>query len=498
MCTQSGESDITTVNESNPLRNLVKKGKGRSLRIELFLMICLVGILPGLIVCHVFLMNFKNQTVDSRIKQVQNQCLVVSNHLPLDDSELDRLSSLYDGRVMIINSDLKIVKDTYSLSDGKYMISPEVVSGFAGESASTYDETDHYIEIITPISDRDSSAIVGVMLTSVSTEQIDSVIEGSRRLGTIVILAITAIITGLAVFITARLGSQFRKLSTTVENLKEGFGEEEVDAFSYRETAQIKEAFNHLLQRMKNLDDSRGEFVANVSHELKTPITSIKILAESLTAQEDVPVELYREFMDDITAEVDREDRIINDLLSLVKMDRAGINLVIDKCDIDLMLEGIIKRLTPIADRAKVELIFERIRPVVAEVDETKLSLALTNIIENGIKYNHEGGCVKVTLDSEPMLFTVTVADTGIGIPEEDIPHIFERFYRVDKSHSREIGGTGLGLAIARGAILMHKGAVKVESVVGEGSRFDIKIPISYIVTPESDIREEDRKEEGV
>ena len=142
------------------------------------------------------------------------------------------------------------------------------------------------------------------------------------------------------------------------------------------------------------------------------------------------------------------------------------------------MIEDIIKRLGPIAQKEKVELIFETIRPVIAEVDETKLSLALTNVIENGIKYNHEGGTVTITLDSEPAMFTVTVEDTGIGIPEEDIPNIFERFYRVDKSHSREIGGTGLGLAIARGSILMHNGAIKAESTAGEGSRFIIKVPI--------------------
>ena len=199
--------------------------------------------------------------------------------------------------------------------------------------------------------------------------------------------------------------------------------------------------------------------------------------------------------MEDIVNEVDREDKIINDLLSLVKMDRAGANLQIEKCDIDEMIEAIVKRLSPIAGKAGVELVFETIRPVVAEVDETKLSLAITNVIENGIKYNHEGGTVKITLDSEPMMFTVTVEDTGIGIPEEDVPNIFERFYRVDKSHSREIGGTGLGLAIARGAVLMHKGAIKVESRVGEGSRFDIKIPLSYIVARQPD--QNDVKEEA-
>ena len=469
---------------------------GRSLRSDLFLIICLVGILPSTILCFVFLDNYEKQAVGSRISQVSDQCLVISDHLfssgYLDgsgdgtavDSELAQLSTLYDGRVMLIGSDLKIVKDTYSLSEGKYMISPEVVRGLLGESISTYDGEDHYIEVVTPISGGEGSGVIGVMSTSVSTAEIDSVFNDLKKKCTLILMAMAAVVIGIAVYEVARILRQFRKLSEQIENIKEGFGEEEVEAFTYRETKKINDDFNQVLLRMKNLDESRSEFVANVSHELKTPITSIKILAESLTSQEDVPNELYREFMNDIVNEVDREDKIINDLLSLVKMDRSGVNLQIDRCDIDLMIEGIIKRLTPIADKAKVELIFETVRPVIAEVDETKLSLALTNIIENGIKYNHEGGTVRITLDSEPMMFTVSVEDTGIGIPEEDLQNIFERFYRVDKSHSREIGGTGLGLAIARAAVHMHKGAIRAESRQGEGSRFDIKIPLSYIVTP--------------
>ena len=116
-----------------------------------------------------------------------------------------------------------------------------------------------------------------------------------------------------------------------------------------------------------------------------------------------------------------------------------------------------------------------------AEVDETKLTLAISNLVENGIKYNVEGGWVKVSLNADHKYFYVTVADSGIGIPKESLDHIFERFYRVDKSHSREIGGTGLGLAIARSAIVMHRGAIKVYSKENEGTTFSVRIPLTYL-----------------
>ena len=149
-------------------------------------------------------------------------------------------------------------------------------------------------------------------------------------------------------------------------------------------------------------------------------------------------------------------------------------------CSSDLM-ESIFKRLMPLAKEQGIDLILESQRQVIAEVDEVKLSLAITNLIENGIKYNREEGWVKVTLDADHQFFTFEVADSGLGMEEEDQKHIFERFYRVDKSHSREIGGTGLGLAITRSTILMHRGSIKVKSELGEGTVFSVKVPLSYI-----------------
>ena len=181
--------------------------------------------------------------------------------------------------------------------------------------------------------------------------------------------------------------------------------------------------------------------------------------------------------MCDFGNEIDRETKIINDLLSLVKMDRLAGGLNISSVNINELLELILKRLRPIASKQHIELVLESF----AEVDEVKLTLALSNLVENGIKYNKPDGWVHVSLNADHQYFYVKVEDSGIGIPEEELEHIFERFYRVDKSHSREIGGTGLGLAIARNAILMHRGAVKVFSTEGEGTIFNVRIPLIYI-----------------
>ena len=144
-------------------------------------------------------------------------------------------------------------------------------------------------------------------------------------------------------------------------------------------------------------------------------------------------------------------------------------------------LELILKRLRPIAKRSNVELIFESIREVTADVDRVKFSLAVTNLVENAVKYNVDSGWVRVTLDADHKYFYIRVADSGIGIPQDCIDHIFERFFRVDKARSREVGGTGLGLAITKNVIQMHHGIIDAESAPGEGTTFSVRIPLNYV-----------------
>ena len=287
------------------------------------------------------------------------------------------------------------------------------------------------------------------------------------------------LILALAIILAKILIRPFDRVSGAISEVQEGYTNETISVPDYIETEHIVDAFNSVLQRMNALDETRQDFVANVSHELKTPITSMKVLADSLIAQEDVPVELYREFMVDIAEEIEREDKIINDLLALVKMDKSAASVNITSVDINALTELILRRLRPIAKKTDIELTLISKREIIAEVDEVKLSLILTNLIENAIKYNREQGKVNVILDADHQFFTVQVADTGIGIPEDSIQHIYERFYRVDKSHSREIGGTGLGLAITKGAVQLLRGSIKVESIQGEGSVFTVKIPLT-------------------
>ncbi|GFI17268.1 MAG: cell wall metabolism sensor histidine kinase WalK [Lachnospiraceae bacterium] len=480
----------------------IKKNKiGRSLKVRLFIIMFLMGMIPSIFMRAGILENYESRAVEVRTSDVQTQLRIIANHLItynyLQDSssevigaELEQLSNLYNGRVLIINENLKIMKDTYGISEGKTIISEEVIRCMKGTNTVNYDAVNGFIEITLPIIETISAQmatpempegteiIKGVMLTSVSTDSIVATMEILNRKALIVEIIMVICIFAIALVLAQILIRPFDRISKAISEVKDGYTNDPISVPDYLETEHIVDAFNSLLGRMKTLDDSRQEFVANVSHELKTPITSVKVLADSLRGQTDIPVEIYREFMEDIAEEIEREDKIINDLLALVKMGKSVAQINISMVNINELTEIILKRLRPIARKKNIEVTLISKREIMAEVDEVKMSLILTNLVENAIKYNREQGKVDVTLDADHQFFTVEVADTGIGIPEESLERIYERFYRVDKSHSKEIGGTGLGLAITRNAILLHRGAIKVESIYGEGSMFTVKIPL--------------------
>ena len=468
----------------------------KSLNFRLFVTFFVLGWIPALIVSNVFLNAYYERAIAVRTTDVQNQCKIISNQIVSSDylnsntsdtilGELSLISSLYDGRIMIIDQDLKVITDTYNLEASKTMIVEEVIRCFK-TGTSVHVVSGRFIEVAVPIQrvideTAGTTETLGVILVSASLDAITDnreVLQDS--VGLILTIALVMIIL-LAVVLSNMFVHPFRRLTKKINAVTAEHIEDDIVEKSYTETEQIAGAFNQLLGKIKILDESRQEFVSNVSHELKTPLTSMKVLADSLVQMPDVPVEYYREFMEDISAEIDRENAIIADLLTMVKLDKTQAEMNIQPHNINELLELILKRLRPIAEKQNIEMVFESFREVIAEVDEVKLTLALTNFVENAIKYNKENGWVHVSLDANHKFFFVKVIDSGCGIPEEAQEHIFERFYRVDKSHSREIGGTGLGLAIAKNIVLMHKGIIEISSVVDEGTTITVRIPLNYI-----------------
>ncbi|MRX71759.1 PAS domain-containing protein [Bacillus lacus] len=233
----------------------------------------------------------------------------------------------------------------------------------------------------------------------------------------------------------------------------------------------------HDITELIRLEQMRKDFVANVSHELKTPITSIKGFSETLLdgAMDDKQTLEY--FLSIILKESDRLQSLIQDLLDLSKVEQQGFKINIADCDLKEILYDVYTILNSKAEEKEVNLsidIRDGIVPVRGDVH--RLKQIFINLISNALTYTPKGGRVHITALNQEEHAIVTVSDTGIGMDEEELPRIFERFYRIDKARSRNSGGTGLGLAIVKHLVEAHKGHIKVNSIVGEGTTFTITL----------------------
>ena len=296
----------------------------KSLKFRLILFLILFGIVPGIVLKVGIVKTYEDRSVSIKTSEILSQAKILANQIVSNDylnypnstiinAELDQLSNIYDGRVMVIDNEFHIIKDTYDLDTNKTIISKEVIESYYGQEIKKYDAENRYIELTVPLSrpveQTGATEVLGVMLVSVSTDSINLNMEYLARNAYVIQLICAVAAVFLAVILSIQLVKPFHKMSKSIDEIKTGYGEDALSVNDYTETIEICKKFNEMLGRMKVLDDSRQEFVSNVSHELKTPLTSMKVLADSLNSMEDAPIELYKEFMGDIGNEIDREGR---------------------------------------------------------------------------------------------------------------------------------------------------------------------------------------------
>lgn len=466
--------------------------KANSLHVQMIFAMLLASIIPLLIVLVQMMNGYREQEKKEWQGKVKELCADFANRIQNSgyltntaqsdlSAAMDTAAQIYDGRILVVNSELQIVKDTFKREEGKIMISEEVVQSLRDKNLSYQFFYENTTEIIFQIRDSQGKNVLGSVIFIYPNPVTGNLLEEMNGQTLMINAIMIAIVLCVILISSAKMVFPMKHLAFTLQQLPDVNLEEKISVKGNYEVETIVESINNMLDDMRSTEQCRQEFVSNVSHELKTPLTSMKVLAESLVGQEGVPEELYQEFLHDINNEIDRENKIISDLLNLVRLDRKEGEMQIAQVSINELLEIIMRRLRPIAKERNVEMVFESFRSVLAEVDEVKMSLVFTNLIENAIKYNKEGGLVKVSLNSDHRYFYVRVEDTGVGIPEDAKKFIFDRFYRVDKARSRETGGNGLGLAITKSAVMMHKGNIKVSGKEGEGSVFVVRIPLNFV-----------------
>jgi signal transduction histidine kinase len=327
----------------------------------------------------------------------------------------------------------------------------------------------------------ENQEIIGAVILSTSLSDIGEILQAMQsmlfRSSIIIIVVVILVSFGISAYITRPIKS----LTDVIRKMGQGHLGQRVKVRGGGEFRELGNAFNIMSEKLENLDRARNEFVSNASHELKTPLSAIKVLAESLIHMGGEVPDIYIEFLNDINKEIDRLNAIITDLLSLVKMDDQSDLDQTEPVDLSMLVDKTVNGLKVLAKRKDITLETMIEPEVITRGDAAKLQQAISNLVDNAIKYTPEGGRVMVDVYKGDDEAVVKVSDTGIGIPVEDIPHIFDRFFRVDKARSRDTGGTGLGLSITHKIILMHDGSIHVDSKEGRGTTFFVHLPLGNL-----------------
>ena len=453
-----------------------------------------ISFIPLLFFFNTIMISIKNYYQNDRGRQINAEANIIASTITKNnyfaylgdeskrqnmDNEIAYSSTQGAYRILILDNYCYVVNDSNNTETGKTMIIPEVINALEGKSAWSIhaDEEEKSVYAAASIKNEFFEIVGAVLLVGRIDDIFTAITEIEQDL--IMYTILTTLVMGVLVFAVSQvLIDPLSNILNVVQKMSDGHLDQRIEIGGHDEYAKLGYAFNEMADKLEKVDKTRQEFVSNVSHELKTPLSSIKVLSESILLQEEVPVQMYQEFLQDINSEVDRMTRVVSDLLDLVKLDQGELGLNIQTTNINTLVSEIIKRLNPLAEHKEIKLLLEDVREVIIEADEMKLSSAISNLVDNAVKYTQSGGTVKVIVDADHQNAFISVTDTGIGINEEDQSKIFDRFYRVDKTRDRETGGTGLGLSITYATVRLHNGSIRVTSKENEGTSFMLRIPI--------------------
>ena len=419
-------------------------------------------------------MDEKAQVVASAVAEqgVLNPDTAAAAVLPLDNMTVTRL--------VITDASGQCVYDSLEEADatGKFCLFPEIVEALEGNDVFTWRYHAGVMESQAAAPILSYSNLIGaVYIMEYDTAQ-GQLIQTLQMNILTVTLILTAVLLVFSIVFSKVFAHRVRKIMASMRIIREGGYSHKVDMGGHDELTVLGREFNDLTDRLQESEEKRRQFVSDASHELKPPLASIKLLSDSIL-QNDMDMDTVREFVADIGDEADRLNRMSYKLLSLTKFsaDNGA------DCEITYMaptIRRVVRMLSAIADHAAVSIRIEIDVDCSILILEDDLYQIIFNLVENGIKYNVPGGSVTVHLTREQDNAVMTVRDTGVGIPEQSLLHVFERFYRVDKARSRQSGGSGLGLAIVKEMVERNRGHIRVESVVGEnsGTTFTLEMPI--------------------
>ena len=389
---------------------------------------------------------------------------------------VSQIDSLRVTRLIITDQNCISIYDSAQETVGNYILLPEVVQAIEGNKVFSWNYHDGTMQsrAATPIYSY-GTTIGCVYMMEYDTSQgalIQSLQKNTLWITLVLEVAVILFSLSFAQAFTKRL----RRIMISMRIIREGDYSHKVSMGGNDELTVLGDEFNDLAEKLRTSEQKRSNFVSDASHELKTPLASIKLLSDSIL-QNDMDIETVREFVGDIGNEADRLNRMSQKLLSLSRIESQADS----DCEIVYIgpsVEKVVRMLSAMAKNNAITIHTDLTDDCPILILEDDLYQIIFNLVENGIKYNTKGGSVSVSVQRQDDNAVLQISDTGVGIPDESLGHIFERFYRVDKARSRKTGGSGLGLAIVRIIVERNRGQIQVTSSVGQGTTFSVTFPV--------------------
>lgn len=431
-----------------------------------------------------------NIRVRDQLKNTNNVAVNMAPYLSSSNSlrmyELAEDSSKnFGGRFLVLNKSGIVLADSFSMLNGQKLDHKEISDVILGPGDTSYgfheidDGTgEPFYAVYYAAAVVYDSETIGAVLFSDDIQDIVIITRDFIRVLIMVSVAASLVFAVVSIILSGYITKPINDLKAVALSISRGNLHQRIDVSGKNEMAALANTFNTMSEKLENMDQKRSEFVSNASHELKTPLSSMKILIESLLYQDGVDEKIYKEFLSDINREIDRLSQVITGLLTLAKTDSETEALNMDKILLSELVFKSVTALKPIANEKGVQLSYTVNNDLEIECDALKVMQAVINLVENAIKYTDPGGAVQVTLQKSGTNAAISIKDNGCGIPDKDVPYLFDRFYRVDKARARDTGGSGLGLHIAQKIALLHGGSIDVQSEEGRGSIFTLYLPI--------------------
>lgn len=406
-------------------------------------------------------------------------------------SVAESFSRQFNARVIVVDSRQMVLGDSVRIGGllGTGLDRREVetaLGGGVGESVQYSEKSDQWVlQVAVPVESEDSDQVLGAAFLSSSLTPVYETISTVQRFLIISTLVSMAVAAGLAILISHHLTEPIKELTDAARQMAEGKLEQKIRIRSRDEIGQLARQFNIMASRVREMNQRLTRFVADVSHELRTPLASMLIGIQSLQNYQMEPEE-QQEFLNDINQQTQRMIYLVEDLLELTRRQEVADTQEI--VPLALLIKEVLETTEPRVKRKGLTLFREVEEELFyLHASPEALKQVLFNLLDNAIKFTPPGGWLKVKTQTTPDEVTITVEDTGCGIPQDSIPYIFERFYRVDKARAREMGGTGLGLSICKEIVELYGGSISVISQENKGSAFSITLPAAPSLQPDHD-----------